>query len=76
EKRGHREVRLLENVNKMVVEANEQVMPRCLQGIHQPLADLSTRLEVANHTAQRVQQRELEAQQSAQLQAGVAQERE
>ncbi|XP_030205336.1 biogenesis of lysosome-related organelles complex 1 subunit 5 isoform X2 [Gadus morhua] len=63
EKRGYREGRLLENINKMVVEANEQVMPKCLQGMHEHLFDVSTRLEAANHMAQRVQQRELDAHQ-------------
>ncbi|KAK0153677.1 Biogenesis of lysosome-related organelles complex 1 subunit 5 [Merluccius polli] len=76
EKRGYREGRLLENINKMVVEANEQVMPKCLQGIHEHLDDVSTRLEAANHMAQRVQQRELEAHESAQLQASTGQEKE
>ncbi|XP_059182974.1 biogenesis of lysosome-related organelles complex 1 subunit 5 [Centropristis striata] len=68
EKRGHRESRLLENLNKMVPETNEQMLPTDLQGM---LSDVVTRLEAANHMADRVQQRELEAQQSTQLQANM-----
>ncbi|XP_042366280.1 biogenesis of lysosome-related organelles complex 1 subunit 5 [Plectropomus leopardus] len=68
EKRGHRESRLLENLNKMVPEANEQMLPTDLEGM---LSDVVKRLEAANHMAERVQQRELEAQQSTQLQGNM-----
>ncbi|TKS87978.1 Biogenesis of lysosome-related organelles complex 1 subunit 5 [Collichthys lucidus] len=71
EKRGHRESRLLENLNKMVVEANDQMLPTNLELINRQLSDVSKRLEAANHMANRVQQRELEAQQSAQLQTNM-----
>lgn len=71
EKRGHRESRLLENLNKMVVETNEQMLPANLEGMNQQLSDVIKRLEAANHMAERVQQRELEAQQSTQLQANT-----
>ncbi|XP_071400246.1 biogenesis of lysosome-related organelles complex 1 subunit 5 [Centroberyx affinis] len=71
EKRGYRESRLLENLNKMVGETNEQVLPKCSEGMHEHLCDVITRLEAANHMAQRVQQRELEAHQSSQLQASM-----
>ncbi|XP_029935421.1 biogenesis of lysosome-related organelles complex 1 subunit 5 [Myripristis murdjan] len=73
EKRGYRESRLLENLNKMVVETNEQVLPKCSEAMHEQLCDVITRLEAANHMAQRVQQRELEAQQSTQLQTSMEQ---
>ncbi|KAM6976422.1 biogenesis of lysosome-related organelles complex 1 subunit 5 [Aplochiton taeniatus] len=63
EKRGFRESRLLENVNKMVVESNDQVLPKCSQCMQEHLCDVLTRLEAANHMAQRIQQRELEAHQ-------------
>lgn len=66
EKRGHRESRLLENLNRMVPETNEQMLPT---GLEDMLSDVIKRLEAANHMAERVQQRELEAQQSTQLQA-------
>ncbi|XP_074478179.1 biogenesis of lysosome-related organelles complex 1 subunit 5 [Sebastes fasciatus] len=68
EKRGHRESRLLENLNKMVPETNEQMLPTDLEGM---MSDVVTRLEAANHMAERVQQRGLEAQQSTQLQGNM-----
>ncbi|KAM3593723.1 uncharacterized protein V6R79_020044 [Siganus canaliculatus] len=70
EKRGHRENRLLENLNKMVLETNEQMLPS-LQSISQQLSDVTKRLEAANHMADRVQQREQESQQGGQLQAST-----
>nr|XP_020497318.1 biogenesis of lysosome-related organelles complex 1 subunit 5 [Labrus bergylta] len=71
EKRGHRESRLLENLNKMVTENNDQMMPTNLETINQQLSDITKRLEAANHMAERVQQRALEAQQSNQLQVNM-----
>ncbi|XP_040921800.1 biogenesis of lysosome-related organelles complex 1 subunit 5 [Toxotes jaculatrix] len=72
EKRGHRESRLLENLNKMVVEANEQMLPSNLEGVNQDLmSNIIKRLEAANHLADRVQQRELEVQQSTQMQMNM-----
>ncbi|XP_023269722.1 biogenesis of lysosome-related organelles complex 1 subunit 5-like isoform X2 [Seriola lalandi dorsalis] len=35
ERRGHRESRLLENLNKMVVETNGQMLPTNLEGVNQ-----------------------------------------
>ncbi|XP_066578233.1 biogenesis of lysosome-related organelles complex 1 subunit 5 isoform X1 [Amia ocellicauda] len=64
EKRGFRETRLLDNLNKMVVETNEQAIPKCAEAMHSHLCDALTRLEAANHMIQRIQQRELEAQQT------------
>ncbi|XP_018533132.1 biogenesis of lysosome-related organelles complex 1 subunit 5 [Lates calcarifer] len=72
EKRGHRESRLLENLSKMVVEANEQMLPTNLEGTNQDMmSNIIKRLEAANHMADRVQQRELEAQQNTQLQMNM-----
>lgn len=71
EKRGHRESRLLENLNKMVLETNEQMLPTDLEAMSQQLSDISKRLDAANHMAERVQQRELESQQSTQLQTNM-----
>ncbi|KAK5898345.1 hypothetical protein CgunFtcFv8_015769 [Champsocephalus gunnari] len=68
EKRGHRESRLLENLNKIVTETNEQMLPTDLEGM---LSNVFTRLDAANHMAERVQQRELDAQQSTQLQGSM-----
>lgn len=71
EKRGNRESRLLENINKMVQERNEQMLPSTLEDMNQQLSDVIKRLEAANHMAERVQQRELEAKQSNQLQMNM-----
>ncbi|XP_054479234.1 biogenesis of lysosome-related organelles complex 1 subunit 5 [Anoplopoma fimbria] len=68
EKRGHRESRLLKNLNKVVPETNEQMLPTDLEGM---LSDIVERLEAANHMAERVQQREIEAQQSTTLQGNM-----
>ncbi|XP_077411117.1 biogenesis of lysosome-related organelles complex 1 subunit 5 isoform X1 [Vanacampus margaritifer] len=71
EKRAHRESRLLESLNKVVQEANEEVLPSDLEGMKQQLSNVIARLKAANHMAERVQQRELEAQQSSQLQENM-----
>ncbi|KAL1006383.1 hypothetical protein UPYG_G00071640 [Umbra pygmaea] len=76
EKRGFRESRLLDNINKMVVETNEQALPKCSEHMHEHLCEVLTRLEAANHMSQRIQQRELEAQQSPQLQASIDRQKE
>ncbi|XP_048873438.1 biogenesis of lysosome-related organelles complex 1 subunit 5 isoform X1 [Brienomyrus brachyistius] len=62
EKRGFRDGRLLENLCRTVLEATDQTMPECSEALQLHLPDVLTRLEMANHMAQRVQQRELEAQ--------------
>ncbi|XP_053198653.1 biogenesis of lysosome-related organelles complex 1 subunit 5 [Scomber japonicus] len=71
EKRGYRESRLLENLNKMVQEANEKIQPENLEDINQQMSDVIARLQAANHMAERVQQREQQAQQSTELQANM-----
>ncbi|XP_013863891.1 biogenesis of lysosome-related organelles complex 1 subunit 5 [Austrofundulus limnaeus] len=71
EKRGFRENRLLENLNKTVKETNEQMLPAVSEESIQQLSGIIKRLEAANHMAERVQQRELETQQGAQLQASM-----
>ncbi|KAJ8277540.1 hypothetical protein GJAV_G00076360 [Gymnothorax javanicus] len=75
EKRGFRENRLLENLNKTVADTNEQTVPQCSQAMHEHLSEALARLEAANHMAQRIQQRELEAQQSTRLQTCADQRR-
>uniref|UniRef100_A0A3Q4API7 Biogenesis of lysosome-related organelles complex 1 subunit 5 n=1 Tax=Mola mola TaxID=94237 RepID=A0A3Q4API7_MOLML len=70
EKRGHRESRLLESVNKMVVETNEQMQLTDFETMIKQLSEVKKR-EAANHVADRVQQRELEAQQSTKLQENM-----
>lgn len=43
EKRGHRESRLLENLNKMVQDTNEQMQPENLEDMNQQLSDVIAR---------------------------------
>ncbi|KAL4616854.1 biogenesis of lysosome-related organelles complex 1 subunit 5 isoform X2 [Arapaima gigas] len=68
EKRGHRESRLLENLSRTVVETTEQVVPKCAERLKEHLCEVITQLEAANHMAHRIQQRELDAQESTHLQ--------
>ncbi|XP_038829159.1 biogenesis of lysosome-related organelles complex 1 subunit 5-like [Salvelinus namaycush] len=63
EKHGFRERRFLDNLNKMVVETNEQSLPKCSEHMHRHLCEALTRLEDGNHTSHRIQERELEADQ-------------
>lgn len=76
EKRGYRESRLLENINKSVLEANEQMPPANSEDMNQQLSEVIKRLAAAHHMAERVQQRELEAQQGTQLKANMEQLKE
>ncbi|KAI5616432.1 biogenesis of lysosome-related organelles complex 1 subunit 5, partial [Silurus asotus] len=80
DKRAFRECRLLENINKLVTETEEQVLPRCTKNMGTDLANAlsccmsKTVLFVfvsVNHMAQRIQQREVETQQSILLQEGM-----
>ncbi|XP_076017251.1 biogenesis of lysosome-related organelles complex 1 subunit 5 [Genypterus blacodes] len=71
EKRGHREPRLLENIDKLVLETNDQMLPSYAEGINEQLSNIVARLEAANHMAERVHQRELSSHQSPQLQASM-----
>lgn len=71
EKRGHRESRLLDNLNKSVTETNEQRQNSSSEDIKQQLSDVIARLGAANHVAQRIHQREQEGQQGAQLQESM-----
>ncbi|KAK2815063.1 hypothetical protein Q7C36_023329 [Tachysurus vachellii] len=75
EKRGFRDCRLLENLNKLVIETNEQVLPRCTKTMHGNLLDALSRLEAVTHMTQRIQERELETQHSMILQEGVEKRR-
>lgn len=71
EKRAFRECRLLENLNKMTSDTNEHDLPQCIESMQEKLCDALTRLEAANHMAQRIQQRELEAEQNTHLQVSA-----
>ncbi|XP_030611840.1 biogenesis of lysosome-related organelles complex 1 subunit 5 isoform X2 [Archocentrus centrarchus] len=76
EKRGYRESRLLENISKSVLEANQQMPPANSGDMNQQLSEVIKRLAAAHHMAERVQQRELEAQQGTQLKANMEQLKE
>ncbi|XP_051538455.1 biogenesis of lysosome-related organelles complex 1 subunit 5-like isoform X1 [Myxocyprinus asiaticus] len=76
EKRAFRECRLLENLNKMISDTNDHDLPQCTASMHEKLCDALTRLEAANHMAQRIQQRELEAEQSTHVQVCVEKRRQ
>lgn len=71
EKHGHTDSRMLENINKMVLEINEQLQLPDFEAMAQQLSEVKKCLEAANHMTEKVQQRELEAQQSPQLQANM-----
>uniref|UniRef100_A0A672MLG4 Biogenesis of lysosome-related organelles complex 1 subunit 5 n=1 Tax=Sinocyclocheilus grahami TaxID=75366 RepID=A0A672MLG4_SINGR len=62
------ECRLPESLNKMTSDTNEHDLPRCTESMHEKLCDALTQLEAANHMAQRIQQRELEAEQNTHMQ--------
>ncbi|XP_067424460.1 biogenesis of lysosome-related organelles complex 1 subunit 5 [Emydura macquarii macquarii] len=60
EKRGLREVRVLENLKNMIHETNDQTLPKCEQVMHDNLNEAFKRLQAANHRIHRLQQREQE----------------
>ncbi|CAM2106252.1 biogenesis of lysosome-related organelles complex 1 subunit 5 isoform X1 [Caretta caretta] len=60
EKRGLREVRVLENLNTMINETNDQTLPKCEQVMHDDLNEALKRLQAANQRIFRLQQREQE----------------
>ncbi|KAJ6664476.1 hypothetical protein lerEdw1_007133 [Lerista edwardsae] len=63
EKRGLREVRVLESLKNTISEANDQTLPKCDQVMHGSLNELSMRLQAATEIINRVQQREQEERQ-------------
>uniref|UniRef100_A0A803JPZ8 Biogenesis of lysosome-related organelles complex 1 subunit 5 n=1 Tax=Xenopus tropicalis TaxID=8364 RepID=A0A803JPZ8_XENTR len=60
EKRGLREMRVLENLRNSISETNEHDLPKCTDVMQDQLASVLKKLETANHTIHRLQQRELE----------------
>ncbi|NXW61522.1 BL1S5 protein, partial [Eurystomus gularis] len=60
EKRGLRELRVLENLKNTIFETNERVLPKCEQAMHNNLNEVFKRLQAANATIQRLQDREHE----------------
>ncbi|XP_026570794.1 biogenesis of lysosome-related organelles complex 1 subunit 5 isoform X1 [Pseudonaja textilis] len=65
EKRGLRELRVLENLNNTIFEANDKILPKCEEVMHGNLNEILKRLQVANqmfHTLQQTEQEESQIQ--------------
>ncbi|XP_006864161.1 PREDICTED: biogenesis of lysosome-related organelles complex 1 subunit 5 [Chrysochloris asiatica] len=60
EKRGLREMRVLENLKKMIHETNEHILPKCRAAMQNNLDPVLQRLQATNHSVCRLQQREQE----------------
>ncbi|XP_067887088.1 biogenesis of lysosome-related organelles complex 1 subunit 5 [Heterodontus francisci] len=69
EKRGFREQRGLESVNNLIVELNDQTLPKTKEAMSGGIPSVLARLQAANHIMSRIQQREQEADQNDQLRA-------
>uniref|UniRef100_A0A8C5PJL3 Biogenesis of lysosome-related organelles complex 1 subunit 5 n=1 Tax=Leptobrachium leishanense TaxID=445787 RepID=A0A8C5PJL3_9ANUR len=59
-KRGHREMRVLGNLHNSISETKEQTLPKCVGLMYDQLASVQKTLEGANHSFNRLQQREQE----------------
>ncbi|XP_060163632.1 biogenesis of lysosome-related organelles complex 1 subunit 5 isoform X2 [Globicephala melas] len=60
EKRGLREMRVLENLKNMIHETNERTLPACREAMHDSLNHVLQRLQAATDSVCRLQQREQE----------------
>ncbi|KAM6298899.1 biogenesis of lysosome-related organelles complex 1 subunit 5 [Aegotheles albertisi] len=60
EKRGLRELRVLENLKNTIFETNEHVLPKCEQAMRDNLSETLKRLQAANDMIHRLQEREHE----------------
>ncbi|XP_034367020.1 biogenesis of lysosome-related organelles complex 1 subunit 5 [Arvicanthis niloticus] len=60
EKRGLRELRVLENLKNMIQETNERMLPKCRETMQGGLGETLKRLQAANDSICRIQQREQE----------------
>lgn len=60
EKRGLRELRVLENLKKTIFETNEDILPKCKQSMHDNLNEVLQRLQAANDTIHKLQEKEHE----------------
>lgn len=69
EKRGFREMRVLENVKSSTSEANEQTLPGCKKAMQDNLNRALQTLKVANQTVCRLQQRQQQERMNEPLQA-------
>ncbi|KAM3929707.1 biogenesis of lysosome-related organelles complex 1 subunit 5 [Leptodactylus fuscus] len=58
EKRGHREMRVLENVKNSISETSDHVLPKCSDVMQDQFGLVLKSLETANLTIHRLQQRE------------------
>ncbi|KAM5156897.1 biogenesis of lysosome-related organelles complex 1 subunit 5 [Mantella aurantiaca] len=70
EKRGYRELRVLENVKNSISESNDPILPKCMATMQDQLGIVQKTLETANATICRVQQREQEHAKSSAEKAG------
>ncbi|NXV70600.1 BL1S5 protein, partial [Atlantisia rogersi] len=60
DKRGLRELRVLESLKNTIREAHEQALPQCEQAMRGSLGDAFQRLQAANSMIHRLQEREHE----------------
>uniref|UniRef100_A0A8B9BKG3 Biogenesis of lysosome-related organelles complex 1 subunit 5 n=1 Tax=Anser brachyrhynchus TaxID=132585 RepID=A0A8B9BKG3_9AVES len=60
EKRGLRELRVLENLKSTIFEANENILPKCEQSMHDNLNEVLKKLQASNNMIHRLQERERE----------------
>ncbi|XP_005398903.1 PREDICTED: biogenesis of lysosome-related organelles complex 1 subunit 5 isoform X1 [Chinchilla lanigera] len=60
EKRGLREMRVLENLKNMIRETNEHTVPECRDAMESSLKDVLQRLQAANDSVRRLQEKEQE----------------
>ncbi|XP_075411396.1 biogenesis of lysosome-related organelles complex 1 subunit 5 [Tenrec ecaudatus] len=60
EKRGLREMRVLENLKNVIRETNEDTLPKCLETMQDNLNQVLQRLQAVNHSVCRLQQMEQE----------------
>ncbi|KFP32432.1 Biogenesis of lysosome-related organelles complex 1 subunit 5, partial [Colius striatus] len=60
EKRGLRELRVLENLKSTIFETTEHVLPKCEQGMCDSLSEVLSRVQAANDMIHRLQEREHE----------------
>ncbi|XP_018415843.1 PREDICTED: biogenesis of lysosome-related organelles complex 1 subunit 5 [Nanorana parkeri] len=70
EKRGYRELRVLENVKNSISEMSDPVLPKCIDTMQDQLGLALKTLETANHTTRRLQQGEQEHAKSTAEKAG------
>ncbi|OXB84563.1 UNVERIFIED_CONTAM: hypothetical protein H355_008039 [Colinus virginianus] len=60
EKRGLRELRVLENLKKTIFETNESILPKCEQSMHDNLNEVLQRVQAANDVIHKLQEKEHE----------------